>query len=126
MQLTTAAACLTAQSVLSDSARLREKLKEKIRPMDAELEKAEALTRLRHRPLEEMEKQITPEMIQELDEALAKRANKLKPFKKEGQGGGMNTSSSFTKPAPDRRFDVLQCSFLLEKLPLRFTRDTGM
>ena len=90
MQLTTAAACLTAPSVLPDSARLREKLKEKIQPMDAEVEKAEALTRLRHRRLEEIQKQITPEMIHELDEALAKRASKLKPSKKKGRTGWRN------------------------------------
>ena len=90
MQLTTAAACLTAAPVLPNSARLCENLKEKIRPMDAEVEKAEALTRLRHRRLEEIQKQITPEMIHELDEALAKRASKLKPSKKKGRTGWRN------------------------------------
>ena len=125
MQLTKAAACLTAPPVLPDSARLREKLREKIRPI--EVEKAEALTRLRHRRLEEMQKQVTPEMIHELDEALANELpSSSHSRRKEGQGGGMNTSNNFTKPAPDRRFDVLQYNVLLEKLPLRFTSDTGM
>ena len=90
MQLTSAASCLTAPAILPDSARLRETLKGKIRLIEAEAEKAEALMRLRHRRLQEMQKQVTPEMIQALDQALAQRASKLKPFKKKGRTGWRN------------------------------------
>ena len=126
MQLTTAAACLTAPSVLPDSARLREKLKEKIRPMDAEVEKAEALTRLRHRRLEEMQKQITPEMIYELDEALAKRASKFKPFKKKGRTGWRNEyikQLHETRAGPALR--RLAIEFLIGKTPIEVYKRYG-
>ena len=46
--------------------------------------------RLRHRRIQEMQKQATPEMIQALDQALAHRASKLKPFKKKGRTGWRN------------------------------------
>ena len=124
MQLTTAAACLTAPPVLPDSARLREKLREKIRPI--EVEKAEALTRLRHRRLEEMQKKITPKMIQDLDEALAKRASKLKPFKKKGRTGWRNEyikQLHETPAGPALRRLAIQ--FLIGKAPLEVYKRYG-
>ena len=88
MQSGAAAHCIIGGVILPDSARLREKLQEKIKP--ACREKADALLQLRASRLAEMRDRITPDMLHALDEALAKRANTLKPFKKKGRTGWRN------------------------------------
>ena len=126
MQLSSAASCLTAPAILPDSDRLRQKLKETIRPIDAEAEKAEALMRLRHRRLKEMQDQITPEMIHALDQALAQRASKLKPFKKKGRTGWRNEfikQLHETRAGPALRRLAIQ--FLIGKAPLEVYKRYG-
>ena len=125
-QLTSAASCLTAPAILPDSERLRQKLKEKIRPIDAEAEKAEALMQLRHQRLQELQEQITPEMMHALDQALARRASKLKPFKKTGRKGGRNEfikQLHETRPGPTPRRLAIQ--FLIGKAPLEVYKRYG-
>ena len=88
MQCGAAAYCITGGVVLPDSARLREKLREKIKPEVPE--KTSALLEMRASRLAEMRDRVTAEMIHELDESLAKQAAVLKPFKKKGRTGWRN------------------------------------
>ena len=85
LQSSSAASSITAAHVLPDSERLQETLREKISPVDQD--KAAALMKLRKRRLGEMQSQITPGMTHPLDEALATRAERLRPFKKAGRTG---------------------------------------
>ena len=65
-----------------------------------------------------MQKQVTPEMIQALDQALAQRASKLKPFKKKGRTGWRNEfieQLHATRAGPALR--RLAIHFLLGKAP---------
>ena len=82
--------------------------------------------RLRHRRIQEMQKQATPEMIQALDQALAHRASKLKPFKKKGRTGWRNEfikQLHATRAGPALR--RLAIHFLLGKAPFEVHKRYG-
>ena len=87
MQCGAAAARITAAPVLPDSERLRQRLREKLHPVEDMPEKAERLMKLRLERLHQMQSLVTPQMLHELDELLAKRATTLKPHKKKGRTG---------------------------------------
>ena len=87
MQSGAAAASITAAPLLPDTERLRQRLKEKILPIERKLGKAEKLMKLRLERLKEMQSKITLEVIHELDEMLAKRAATLKLHEKKGRIG---------------------------------------
>ena len=124
MQSGAAAHCIIGGVILPDSARLREKLQEKIKP--ARREKADALLQLRASRLAEMRDRITPDMLHALDEALAKRANTLKPFKKKGRTGWRNEfirALHATRAGPALR--RMAVHFLLGRAPLCVYRKYG-
>ena len=89
MQSGAAARAITGAALLPDTPLLREKLKEKIRPIDDPEEENELL-QLRHRRLQEMQALLTPDIIKALDEQLEKEARRLKPHKKKGRTGWRN------------------------------------
>ena len=118
LQSSSAASSITAAHVLPDSERLQETLREKISPVDQD--KAAALMKLRKRRLGEMQSQITPGMIHALDEALAIRAERLRPFKKAGRTGWRNEfirQLHATRAGPALR--RLAIHFLLGRAPLQ-------
>ena len=124
MQSGAAAYCITGGAILPDSKRLRETLREKIKPENAETTRE--LLQLRADRLSEMRDRVTPEMIHELDEALAKRASTLKPFKKKGRTGWRNEfirALHATRAGPSLRRMAIH--FLLGKAPLHVYRKYG-
>ena len=74
MQSGAPARAITGAALLLETPLLREKLKEKIKPIDEEPEKENALLQLRHRRLHEMQARVTPDMVHALDEQLEKHA----------------------------------------------------
>ena len=66
MQSRAAARAITGASLLPDAPLLREKLKERIRPIDEHSEEEIALLQLRHRRLQEMQARLTPDIIHAL------------------------------------------------------------
>ena len=124
MQCGAAAYCITGGVILPHSERLREKLREKIKPEVPET--TTALLELRASRFSEMCDRVTPEMINEFDEALAKRATILKPFKKKGRTGWRNEfirALHATRAGPSLRRMAMH--FLLGKAPLRVCRKYG-
>ena len=87
MQSGAAARAITGAALLPDTPLLREKLKEKIRPIDEHPEEKIELLQLRHRRLQEMQARVTPNIIHALDQELEKQARRLKPDKKKGRTG---------------------------------------
>ena len=112
--------------ILPDSVRLREKLAEKIIPIDGQSAKVDALLQLRSRRLREMESRVTPEMIHALEEQLTKRATNIKPYKKQGRTGWRGEfirelHATRAGPALNR----MAIYFILGKAPLRVYRRYG-
>ena len=111
---------------MPDTARLREKLAEKIIPIDGQSAKTAALLQLRADRLREMESRVTPEMIHALEEQLTKRAANIKPYKKQGRTGWRGEfirelHATRAGPALNR----MAVHFILGKAPLRVYRRYG-
>ena len=121
-----AAHALIGGVILPDSVRLREKLAEKIKPIEGQEAKVEALLELRASCLREMASRVTPEMIHALDEQLTKRAATLKPYKKKGRTGLRNEfirDLHATRAGPALNRMAIQ--FLLGMAPLSVYRRYG-
>ena len=127
MQSGAAAHSLIGGVILPDTARLREKLAEKILPIDGQSAKVDALLQLRAERLADMQSRVTPDMIHELDEMLTKRARQLKPFKKKGRTGWRNKflrDLHATRAGPS--LNRMAIHFLLGKAPIRVYRRYGI
>jgi len=127
MQSGAAASAITGAVLLPDTPRLRETLRTNIRPADDHPEIEAELLQLRLSRLREMQDRLTPDIINALDNSLAKQAAQLKPHKKSGRTGWRNEfirAMHETRAGPSLRRMAIH--FVTGRAPLRVYRRYGI